>query len=156
MNKHIAILTGLSLLLSASSFSVIAEQHQHHHKQQSAELVLNQGEKWRIDSSLHLGMSKIKQELQTNLKQIHHDKFTAKQYQTLALQLDQHLGFLFENCQLAPEADAQLHVLLARIIKGADKMKHAADKKQGAVLVIQALQDYPRYFNDANWQALAH
>ena len=146
----------LAVLCSTSHFSLLAQEHQHHHEQQDAELVLNHGEKWSIDASLHLGMTRIKDDLKQNLDLIHYDKFTHEQFNSLALKLDRHLSFLFENCKLEPKADAQLHILLARIMSGVDTMKHADNKKPGAVAIIKALQDYPKYFNDANWQPIVH
>lgn len=156
MNKKICLLTVVSLLSGLSSFSLFSEEHQHHHENQPSELVLDHGKKWSIDDSLHLGMTKIKHEIEANLDAIHYQQFTTEQYQALAVKLDNHLHFIFENCKLAPAADAQLHVLLARVMGGIDKMKHAANKKQGAVDIIRALQLYPEFFADSHWQALNH
>ncbi|GLX79578.1 hypothetical protein tinsulaeT_29180 [Thalassotalea insulae] len=152
--NYISILFSLMALIG--NFSLFAEEHQHHHQQQTAELALNHGEKWSIDESLHIGMTNIKNDISANLALIHQQKFTAKQYQGLALGLEKHLSFLFENCQLAPQADAQLHILLADIMQGVAQMKHSDNGKPGAVLIIQALKNYPQYFADPRWQNLAH
>lgn len=156
MKRNVIAFT-LTLLLSNFSIDkVVAEEHAHHHEINEAKLSLNNGEKWPIDQSLHLGMSNIKNEIAHNLDSIHHNQFTNEQYAALAATLDKQLNFLFANCQLPPLADAQLHTLLAKIMLGIDKVKHSNAKKQGAVLIIQALQDYPIYFADASWENLNH
>lgn len=148
---------GLIFILSTFvNFKVIAVEHEHHHEENEAKLSLNEGNKWPIDKSLHIGMTNIKNEITNNLQNIHHDKFTDEQYVMLAATLDKQLSFLFENCQLPPLADAQLHTLLAKVMQGVDTIKHSNNKKSGAVLIIQALQDYPVYFADSNWQGLIH
>ncbi len=146
------------LIVVASNFPAIAQQdvHQHEHDVSQLQIELNNGEKWQIDESLHTGMSLIKQEILSNLDDIHNDRFTEQQYADLAIELDKQLSYLFTNCKLPPQADAQLHILLARIMQGAEQIKHKDDKKQGAVLVIKALMDYPTYFNDPTWQSFQH
>jgi len=98
----------------------------------------------------------IQQQLLLNLDAIHYNKFSHAQFAVLASAVDKQLNFIFENCQLAPQADAQLHLLLAKIMQGNDLMKSDKNKKSGAVIVLQALQEYPRYFNDSNWQNIVH
>ena len=136
------------------SYSTIAEEHHHHDNQQT--LQLNHGAKWQIDQSLHTGMASIQQQIVFNLDAIHFDKFSKPQFLALASGLDKQLNFIFENCQLAPKADAQLHVLLGKIMQGNDLMKYAQNKKSGAVMILQALQEYPKYFDDANWKNIIH
>lgn len=153
MKNKISTLFLAGLLATTYSFSVTAAEHHHHHEQNNSQLVLNQGEKWVIDDSLHIGMSNIKQEVIENLDEIHHERFTKQQYADLVVILDKHLTFLFENCKLPPLADAQLHLLLANVMQGVDKMKNSENKKQGAILIIQSLKTYPVYFNDPNWKS---
>ncbi|GAA6171340.1 hypothetical protein NBRC116592_10100 [Colwellia sp. KU-HH00111] len=153
MKNKRAMLLLTSVLAVSYSISATAAEH-HHHQKNSNQLVLNQGEKWAIDDSLHIGMSNIKQAISTNLDDIHHERFTTQQYADLAVTLDKHLAFLFANCKLTPLADAQLHSLLANIMQGVDKIKNADNKKQGAIIIIQSLKAYPVYFNDPNWQEL--
>lgn len=151
MKNKICTLLLTGLLATAYSFSVTAAEH--HHQQNNSQLVLNQGEKWVIDDSLHVGMTNIKQEIIKNLDEIHHERFTKQQYADLVVILDKHLTFLFENCKLPPRADAQLHLLLANVMRGVDKMKNSENKKQGAILIVQSLKMYPVYFNDPNWKS---
>ena len=157
--KNVLLLTAFILSTSASAFTEnLSQQHSHEHEHESTaqSLVLDNGAKWQIDQSLHLGMVKIKQALVENLDAIHYDKFSAAQYAALAEQVDQQLSYLFEHCKLPAQADAQLHILLAKVMGASARMKKSVGQKQGAVAIIQTLQDYPKYFDDANWQAFDH
>jgi hypothetical protein len=136
---------------------VIASEHKHdHHHAQQTMMKLNQGEKWPIDASLHKGMSNIKASMEANISPIHYKKFTSKQYQTLAGEIKTHLVYLFENCKLPAAADAQLHVLLFKVMQGSELMSEDVNQRAGAIEIIKALQQYPQYFDDKNWQALKH
>ncbi|MCI2282494.1 hypothetical protein L3081_02630 [Colwellia sp. MSW7] len=156
MKKSLLIFTLVLILSTLIHHKVIAAEHEHHHEVNEAKLSLNDGHKWPIDKSLHIGMNKIKIEIANNLSDIHHDQFSAEQYTVLATRLEAHLNFLFANCQLPPSADAQLHTLLAKVMQGVDNIKHSTNKKQGAVQIIQALRAYPVYFADTNWQSIQH
>jgi len=148
-----ALVVGLA---ASSSHIAIAEEHSHHHEKNTEQMSLNLGDKWSIDDSLHIGMSRIRDEVMTNLNAIHYNKFSDKQYAKMVPVLEKHLTYLFENCKLPAQADAQLHTLLAKVMQGVDKMKNTADKKQGTILIVQALKDYPAYFNDPNWKVVEH
>jgi hypothetical protein len=147
------------LIMFASNFEASAEQKPTQHHQHGAEqpqIALNHGEKWKIDESLHTGMTLIKQEIIKNLDAIHADHFPKQQYAQLAIKLDTQLAYLFENCKLPTQADAQIHILLAKIAQGIAIIKQESNKKQGVILIMQALMDYPHYFDDPAWQDLQH
>jgi len=154
--KNIVYAITLAGILSTVGTNVLAADEHHHHEKHGAQLMLNQGQKWQIDESLHTGMTRISQDVMANLGQIHHNGFSDKQFAELATRLEQHLSYLFENCKLEPKADAQLHTLLASVMQGIDKIKNAKNKKQGAVMIVQALKDYPVYFSDPSWQPIEH
>lgn len=145
-------------LTALSLFSVSAEEHSHdkHHNSSHEVLQLDSGQKWTIDKSLHIGMTRIKTSIEKNISEIHHKTFKNKQYVELSHEVTTHLGYLFEHCKLPSDADAQLHILLAGIMQGAEQMKSDDKQRQGAIKIIKALQTYPTYFNDTNWVPLAH
>lgn len=144
------------LMVAITSFVAVAEDHNHHHENNAKQLSLNNGSKWMIDKSLHTGMSHIREEVMSNLNAIHYNNFSDKQYDELVPVLEKHLTYIFENCKLPVQADAQLHMLLAKVMQGINKIKNTVDKKQGAILIVQALKDYPTYFNDPKWQVVEH
>lgn len=143
-------------LMTTLPTSASEHKHDNHHSAQQEMMKLNQGEKWPIDTSLHTGMSKIKHSMETNISPIHNKQFTTPQYHTLANEVKTHLVYLFENCKLPTDADAQLHILLFKIMQGSEQMHETENQRAGAIEIIKALQQYPQYFDDKNWQALKH
>jgi len=145
----------ISGLITTQQVSASEHKHDNHHSQQ-AMMQLNHGEKWPIDASLHKGMNSIKSSMEANISAIHYKNFKSKQYQTLANEIKVHLVYLFENCKLPTDADAQLHILLFKIMQGNKQMQELGDQRSGAIEIIKALQQYPQYFDDSNWQTLKH
>ncbi len=151
-----------ALLLSAlftcpPAFTSEAEHsHSHHDEKAPVEMILDHGKKWQIDTSLHTGMTRIKTTIETNLSAIHHDNFTNEQYVTLAAEINTHLNYLFKNCVLPADADAQLHLLLFPIMQATEQMSSSDNARQGAIKIIKAIQKYPEYFDDTNWNILQH
>ena len=156
MNISKLISTCLLLIGTTVTTSVVASEHDHNHEQASTHqtIQLNQGEKWPIDASLHIGMSEIKNSIEDNIAEIHHKKFTNLQYKSLAGKIDDQLAYLFENCKLPAGADAQLHILLFDIMQASKQMQSSDNPRAGAITTIKVLQKYPHYFDDKEWQAL--
>lgn len=155
--KKILYIVAFIGALNTLQFSIVkAQEHEHDAQTHKLELALNHGKRWTIDESLHIGMTSLKREIEINLEAIHNNQFSTTQYQELARSLNDHLNFLFKNCKLEPQADAQLHILLAKIMGGVEQIKSNDNQKQGVVLIIQSLQEYPVYFEDSNWQPLKH
>jgi len=143
-------------IITAQPIAASEHKHNNHHNSQQELMKLDQGKKWPIDASLHIGMSKIKNSMETNISPIHSKKFTTPQYHALASEIKTHLVYLFENCKLPTDADAQLHLLLFKIMQGSEQMHEADNQRSGAVEIIKALQQYPQYFDDKNWQSIKH
>ena len=138
-------------LLFAGMSNALAEEHTHHHEEAGVSLTLDQGKKWPVDDSLHTGMAGIKKLMSAAIGDIHHHKYSAEKYSTLAAELQGQLDFIFKHCKLPPAADGQLHILLSGMIQGVEQMKGQAQQRQGAIKVMQGLKLYPVYFNDVNW-----
>lgn len=156
MKNILYIIAFIGSFIALQLSTVIAQEHEHDNQTHKLELELNHGKRWTIDESLHTGMTSLKREIEVSLEAIHNNQFSAVQYQELAGSLNDHLNFLFKNCKLEPQADAQLHILLAKIMGGVEQIKSNDNQKQGVVLIIQSLQEYPVYFEDSNWQPLKH
>lgn len=145
--------------LSLSSLELLAEQKHEHGHSESAQLQLNSGKKWETDAPLRAGMTGVKDALASKLDKIHDGTLTKPQYVELADTVLKHTDSIFKNCKLSPKADAQLHTVLAQILDGTSKMKSAEStqgQQQGAVKIVKALQQYPKYFDHPGWQPLKH
>jgi cytochrome c556 len=76
----------------------------------------------------------------------------------LSSQIDKQLVFIEQNCRLNPQADAVLHLILAEIMEGVETMRIKQtnmEKREGFFKVLDALDNYNRYFNHPGWQPIA-
>lgn len=156
MKNNILSFTLFWLISISISYTVKAMEHDEHHGNTFTSMTLDQGNKWPIDDSLHIGMTEIKKLMTTNLADIHQNKFTDQQYSTLANAIQDQLNYLFVNCALPSSADAQLHILLSGVMQGVSQMNTNNEKQKGIILVMQALKNYFVYFNDPHWDDVSH
>lgn len=145
----------MGLVVGAASGVLAAGGHSHGGTGPKIELVLNKGAKWQTDAMLRRGMTDLRNDMAAALPQIHRGTLTAGDFAALAGKVDQHIQFITENCKLTPEADEQLHVVLASILDGVDDMKGAGHQEDGAVKIVQALALYPKYFDHQGWKPLS-
>ncbi len=149
---------GLALSLSLVAMPSMAEEHDHHDVS-GLELQLNAGQKWETDAPLRQAMGEIGQTLNTSLDDIHNNQLDAAGYKAIAEEVNQQVAYMIENCQLEPQADAQLHIIIARLVGSAQRMQSQSDvqeKRNGAVELVGALDNYATYFSDAEFVKPVH
>jgi hypothetical protein len=152
----------LAVVLACLTFAVAPalhaaqDEHGHGHEAGAHKLELDHGRKWSTDAPLRQGMSAIRDAVAAEHHAIHRNKAGLAQYQALAKKVDEQVAYMVANCKLSPEADANLHLILADIIAGSDLMKgkSKAKARQGAVKLIGAIETYPEYFDHPGWQQL--
>lgn len=130
-----------------------AVKHSHHEAQGVAALKLNAGNKWITDAPLRAAMGNIYQSMSAALEKIHHGTLNDTGYDALAANTQQEVANMVSQCKLPPDADAQLHLVIAELLLGADAMagKHTAlSRQQGAAKVMEALNNYSLFFEDDN------
>jgi hypothetical protein len=133
------------------------DAHEHGHGAGAAKLELDQGKKWQTDAPLRKGMEGIRSALASDLEAIHANKATAKQYKALAKRIEGEVAGIVQNCKLEPEADAQLHLVIAELIEGAEAMegkRKGAARRAGAERVAKALNAYGEHFEHAGWKRI--
>jgi hypothetical protein len=120
--------------------------HDHGHAADEAKLVLNQGKKWPTDAPLRQGMENIRDALGKRMK-----------YEALAAKVNLEVAGIVQNCKLEPEADAQLHIVIAELMAGAEAMQgkvKGETRRAGAEKVARALNAYAEHFDHAGWKGL--
>ena len=120
-------------------------------------LQLNQGQKWGTDAPLRKGMDNIRGLVAPKLTAAHAGKLQPAQYRELAGKLENEVGFIVQNCKLAPDADAQLHLVIADIGAGLDAMNGktaGTDPADGLLKVTQAVNQYRTHFDHPGFRAL--
>lgn len=159
MKPYILVtLTILSLAATGPAFSA-NDAHDHGNGSATSTLQFNAGKKWETDAPLRTAMGEIRQSVASSLNTIHQNKMSTKAYDGLAMKVEGAVGQIVANCKLPPAADAQLHIVVADLLAGAEQMagkvKHT-QRMDGAVKVIGALDNYGKYFDDAGFKPIKH
>ncbi len=153
------ILVSLILGSLLATQPMLAEEPHHHDEAGQSKLQLNQGKKWETDAALRAGMAKIKSLVEKRIDAIHENKLSQSEYSQLSKEIQTEVSSIFKNCKLSPKADAQLHLILAEILGGASAMQtkdSPSERQKGAIQVIRALAQYPRFFDHPDWVPLKH
>lgn len=150
------ILAGFTL--GHAGASLAATGHEHGHGEGAPPtLQLDAGKRWATDAPLRQAMGTINQRMQQALPAIHENRLPAVQYTELAAGIRDQVAYMVAHCKLSAEADAQLHLIISRLLAGADAMSGApAGQRNGAITVVGALDDYARYFADDGFRPLTH
>jgi hypothetical protein len=129
-----ALVLAIALAFTAPAFAA-EDAHSHGHAAEEAKLVLNQGKKWQTDAPLRQGMENIRAVVAKGAK----DEALAKAVET-------EVAGIVQNCKLEPEADEQLHIVIAELMAGAEA--------KDAGRVAKALNAYGEHFDHAGWKRL--
>jgi hypothetical protein len=153
-NSHSMLLLAVFALMGLPGGAVVAEQDHHHESHaEPAALALDHGNKWSTDAPLRQGMGAIREQVGGQLQAIHQGIYSAQEFAQLANQIDQQVAGIVRQCKLTPEADANLHLVIAQLAKGTQLMRQADQAELGLEQVMAALQSYSQYFNDASFSA---
>ncbi|MDP1681772.1 MAG: hypothetical protein Q8L39_08345 [Burkholderiales bacterium] len=157
--KWLALTTFTLSLISTNLATAEIAPHQHEPGTSPSTLMLNNGKKWTIDAPLRKGMENIRAAMTTALPAIHTNKLSSAKYNALAQKVSNEIAGIVANCKLDPQADAQLHLILADILSGVETMqgKTKRIKRQtGAITVLGALEKYDAYFDHPGRKPISH
>lgn len=150
----------VAAVLAAAAPAIAADAHSHDQHQAAAQphkLSLDHGKKWATDEPLRRGMGEIRAALAAKHTGIHKATLTPAEYKALGETVEKKVGDIVANCKLAPEADAQLHVVVAELVAASDAMQgkepHAQPSK-GAIKAVHAVNEYGKYFDHPGFKAL--
>lgn len=154
MTLRITLLAVLMASCPGASAAPAVQQHAQHaeghsHSASGPRLVLNKGAKWETDEALRKAMLQIRRAVELDAGHAH--SIEAAKAARLATAVQDGVAYMVENCKLAPEADAVLHVLVADMLRGAELLAQPHHANEGLALVHGALEQYPAYFRHAGW-----
>jgi len=151
----VAITVLFTLVLAPSALAQVGDLHAHHTGDPlGLELELDDDQRWATDESLRLGMTGIRDAFGSKLPGFRASVLTHEDHAELADILDAQLSFMFDNCDLPPAADAQLHRLLASIAGVSAALRDEGRGGEGMRSLHRALDAYGRYFDHPGWSAL--
>jgi hypothetical protein len=145
-----------ALAALGTTATALAQQHEHEASAAAvASLKLDGDRKWPTDASLRQGMAAIHAAFETDHPAIHAGSETNEQYAALAATIEAQVNTIVANCKLPPEADANLHFVIADLLQGVTLMRGedpARSRHDGAARVHGALRAYPTFFDDPDWK----
>lgn len=165
MKTKILIPTALLAILFVFTGPVAAEpdhhgdEHSdagHHHEMALDGLQLNDGEKWASDEPLRQGMNGIREAFVAIHDRVRNGEASSEDYLSLAEAIDEQVEYMFANCNLDPEPDAQLHIILANLMQAARTLRGDDDHYPGVRRVHQSLEAYGETFEHQDWKPVAH
>lgn len=155
---HFAIVALLALPLGTLTGTAMAAEtaHAHHGHEAHGTMELNQGQKWEIDDALFQGMNELHKVVSTALEGVEANTLKADDYTNMSGEITTQFTYIMENCNLEPEPDIQLHILLSNIIQNIEVIEGKVDGEQpedGVLKMAEALNSYGEYFNHPNWES---
>ena len=143
------ILAGAAVTAAAQN----AEPEHAHHHESAGELAMDGDQPWQTDEPLRRGMSEIRVAIGMLTPAYEARQLSVAQSRQLTEAVRLSVTNMISQCQLAPDADANLHVILGRILEAADVLDTAPLSADGLPAIQGALQDYGHYFSHAGWDA---
>lgn len=162
INNVYKLIATISLALGLTATNLYAAEssaYKHELGAVSANLTLNDGEKWVTDEALRGGMWKIRTVMEASLPEIHEGKFSNAKYGELAKKVGDEVSGAVANCKLESKTDAQLHLIIADIMGGVEVMEGKVKKVKrqvGVVKVLNGLDKYAAYFDHPDWKPIKH
>ncbi len=141
------------LMILVSPLIAQHDDHEHHSMHGSGELNLQLSEvgKWASDDSLRQGMSELRKVFEPAHRAYRNNEFDTEQAVNLADAIDEQVNFMFANCRLPADADAELHKLLAAAHDAAQSLRESEDLHDGLHRLHRVLRAYPEYFQHPDW-----
>lgn len=153
------LLASLCLALSGPVLAADAAHSHGHGHGAPAKLQLDAGKKWPTDAPLRRSMSALRDTMAASLHDIHEKRLKADDYAALAGKVEAEVNRIVAECKLDARADAQLHIVVAELLAGAERMAgkiKGGSRQGGAVRVIGALDKYAAFFDDPDFKPIRH
>lgn len=152
----------VSLTYAQVDINSHADNHAHEgHQLGSADagLRLDNGSQWQTDAPLRTAMAALRNEIHPLMASIHQDQLAVSRYQALAASVNAQVSYMIEHCELDGDADAQLHLIIADMLAAARLMQGDAQgqpRRDGAIGIVGALNNYATYFDHPGFELLGH
>lgn len=150
MNKTTSILTGLifSIALFSCGNSVEEEAQAEHgsmvHEGHSADIELNNGEKWEVNEEMKPYVSNSQELLHDYIENQKND------YVALAEDLEQQNNLLIKSCTMQGKSHDELHKWLHPHMELVAALKNTSDENEAKILITRLQQSfgvYHQYFH---------
>lgn len=153
----LASVAAAALAILAWAPPALAQDHANHGGQGALAAPAATG-RFTPDATLSNEMAEIRSALAERLSAIQTGKLDDADYAALGAALEGRITTIVRECRLPPDADAVLHVTIARMLTAASTMKRGGStpeqRRDAAVAAVRAYDDYGARFDDPRWKAL--
>ena len=145
----------LVAIASLAALPATATVHSHEsHGVAPASITLDHGRKWATDEPLRRYMGEIRVALAQRSDDILAGRLAHEQTLALGAQIEAKVAGIVADCKLPPEADANLHIIVADLLQAAEVMQGRTKlpRDHGTAQAVRAVQMYATYFEHPGWQ----
>ncbi|MGY0798804.1 hypothetical protein ACW7G0_07110 [Lysobacter sp. A286] len=132
------------------------EQAADHAGHDQAAPVLAEGQRWATDAPLRAAMTRIRDTVADNLPAYHEGRLQVEDADALAIGVGNDIDYMVANCELDPEPDAALHVLIGRMMGATGALKTDPASVEGMPQLVAVVNDYQATFDHEGLQPLTH
>ncbi|MGV8941324.1 MAG: hypothetical protein ACOH1P_07280 [Lysobacter sp.] len=118
--------------------------------------VLADGQRWETDAPLRKAMASIREDVAKNLPAYHESRLQASDAEALAVFVEGNVNYMIANCELAPEPDAVLHVMIGQMMGAVAALRQAPASADGMPQLVSVVNDYQATFDHDGLQPLTH
>jgi hypothetical protein len=141
----------------ADNAGATAAPPHHHHADEAAPEAFPEpppGSRWATDAPLRTGMNRIRSSATSVLAAQARGTLQGEQAEALQRTLNTEFALMAAKCELAPDADAALHVIIVRLMEAAAHLVQDPNDAPGAALLRKALNHYGTAFDHPDWTPL--
>jgi hypothetical protein len=139
------------MALPQENGTAVTPEH-HAHEVHDAVPQLAEGQRWETDAPLREAMLRTRDGVSARIAAFHNGTFLAAEANALAAAVDANVQFMIANCQLAPEPDAALHLLIGRMLAAAGALRIDPESAEGLPQLVAVLHDYGATFDHSGWE----
>ena len=153
MKRNAALFIAMLALGAAAPAFASPHPHQDHAATQA--LTFDQGgRKWETDEPLRRHMGEIRSALAAKSSRILTGKLTDEEAFALGAAIEARVAAIVTDCKLPPAADANLHLVVADLVRAADILQGRTKERaqRGTAVASRATQMYATYFNHPGWK----
>lgn len=133
-----------------------ASHAEHHADAHGAMPELADGQRWQTDEPLRKAMSEIREDVARRLPAYHQARLQAADADALATAVEGNIDYMVANCELAPEPDAVLHVMIGRMMGAIAALRTDPASADGMPQLVSVVNDYRASFDHEGLPPLTH
>ena len=158
--KRIPLVAAVMFVFAAASAVAtppqVHEAHtdQDHAAHAAAGSVAIPATRWATDAPLREGMRRVHAALD-ELRHYEMGHMPPNMALERAVTIEDAITFMFTHCKLAPDPDKALHSILVPLLSAAQRLKNNPKDVAAVAAMRSAVENYPRYFDDAQWSVEA-